>query len=100
MPKPPRGQNVRRITTTATIGMRMPSWGLMMAASAARNAARSGRSRHSSRSASSSTTTPTESTWPQTTLSNHVIGLNTTIAAPRRAVRSLAPSSFVIDHTR
>ena len=77
------------MTTIATIGMRIPSCGLMSAASAARIAARSGRSRHSSRRASSSTTTPTESTWPQTTLSNQVTGFTSTISAPIFADRSL-----------
>ena len=88
------------MTTIATIGIRIPSCGLISAASVARIAARSGRSRHSSRSASSSTTTPTESTWPQTTLSNHATGLTMTIRAPIRAARSLPPSSLVIDQTR
>jgi hypothetical protein len=88
------------MTTTATIGMMIPSCGLMSAAIMARTAARSDRPRHSSRRESSSTTTPTESTWPQTTLSNQVIGLMITIAAPIRAARSLPPSSLVMDQTR
>jgi hypothetical protein len=99
-PKPPSGQNARRMTTMATSGIRMPSCGFTSAASVARIAARSGRSRHSSRSASRSTTTPTESTWPQTTLSNHDTGLSSTISAPTRAARSLPPSSMTMDQTR
>ena len=62
--------------------MKIPSWGLMSAASIARTADRSGRSRHSSRRARSRTTTPTESTWPHSALSNHVTGLATTMSAP------------------
>ena len=31
-PNPPAGHSARLMTTTATIGMRMPSWGLMIAA--------------------------------------------------------------------
>ena len=88
------------MTTIATIGIRIPSWGLISAASAARIAARSGRSRQSSRSPSSRTTTPTESTCPQTTLSNHVTGFTRTISAPIFADRSLPPSSRTIDQTR
>ena len=71
------GQSARRIVTTATIGIRIPSCGLISAATTAQIAARSGRSRHSSRRPSRRKTTPTESTWPQTTLSNQLIGLTT-----------------------
>ena len=76
------------MVTTATSGMRIPSCGLMIAAMTVKIAARSGRSRHSSRRPSSRNTTPNESTWPQTTLSNQLIGLRTATnaAAEREAV--------------
>ena len=81
----------------ATIGTRIPSCGLVTAAITVKIAARSGRSRHSSRMPSSRKTTPTESTWPQMTLSNQVIGLTTAIAPASSAARGPAPSSRVID---
>jgi hypothetical protein len=56
------GQNARRIVTSARIGMRIASCGLISAATTAKTAARSGWSRHTSRSPSNRKTTPTEST--------------------------------------
>ena len=78
----------------------MPSWGFVMAARTAKTVARSGRSRHSSRTPRSMNTTPTESTWPQMTLSNQVIGLKTTNAAATRPALELPPSSRTIDQAR
>ena len=98
-PPPPSGHRARRIVTTATRGIRIPSCGLMIVATTARIAARSGRSRHSSRNPSSMKTTPTESTWPQTTLSNQEIGLKTATAAPTNASRRRPPSSRIIEWT-
>ena len=76
---PPRdratGHSARRIVTTATSGTRIPSCGLTIAAMTVKIAARSGWSRHSERRPSSRKTTPTESTWPHTTLSNQKTGL-------------------------
>ncbi len=43
-------------------------------------------------------TTPNESTWPQTTLSNQLIGFTTATNAAARASRSRPPSSRTIDH--
>ena len=76
----------------------MPSCGFTSAAMTAKIAARSGWSRHSARRPSSRKTTPTESTCPQTTLSNQKMGLTTTTAAPSRASRWRPPSSRIIDH--
>ena len=93
------GHRARRIVTTTTSGIRIPSCGLMRAAMTAKIADRSGRSRHRSRSPSRRKTTPTESTWPQTTESNQLIGLTTaTNAAPSARLRR-APSSSSIDQT-
>ena len=75
------GNSARRIVTTATIGMRIPSCGLMRAAMTVKIAARSGRSRHSSRRPRRRKTTPNESTWPQSTLSNQVTGFMTVTKA-------------------
>ena len=63
----PCGQSARRIVTTATIGTRIASCGLIRAAMTVKIAARSGRSRHSSRRPRSRKTTPNESTWPHRT---------------------------------
>ena len=90
------GQSARRIVTSARIGIRIPSCGLMSAATTAKIADRSGWSRHSSRRPSSRKTTPTESTWPQTTLSNQLIGLTTATNAAARATRS--PPAELEDH--
>ena len=68
----------------------------MIAAMTVQIAARSGRSRHSSRRPSSRKTTPNESTWPQTTLSNQVIGLTTATTAAASASRS--PAAELADH--
>ena len=84
------------MTTAATIGTRIPSCGLMTAATVAQSAERSGRSFQSSRTASNRNTTPNESTWPQTTLSNQVIGLKTYSAAATSATRRAPPSSWAI----
>ena len=88
------------MVTIATSGTRMPSCGLMIAATTVHTAARSGRSRHSSRRPSSMNTTPNESTWPQTTLSNQLIGFTTATNAAASAIRSRPPSSRIIDHAR
>ena len=98
-PWPPAGQSARRIVTTATIGTRIPSCGLMSAAITVQIAARSGWSRQSSRTPSRRKTTPNESTWPQTTESNQLTGLATAITAARSAARRPAPSSLAIDQT-
>ena len=96
---PVGGHRARRMVTTARIGMRMPSWGLMSAAMTVKIAARSGRSRQTSRRPSSRKTTPTESTWPQTTLSNQVTGLSTATRAAPSASDRRPPSSRIIDQT-
>ncbi len=62
-------------------------------------AARSGWSRQVSRRPSSRNTTPTESTCPQTTLSNQLIGLTTAMPAAARARLRRPPSSRIIDQT-
>ncbi len=93
------GQSARRIVISARIGMRIPSCGLISAATTAKIADRSGWSRHSSRRPSSRKTTPTESTWPQTTLSNQLIGLTTATNAAMRATLRRPPSSRTIDQT-
>jgi hypothetical protein len=85
--------------TTATIGTRIASCGLISAAITAQTAARSGRSRQSSRRPSNRNTTPNESTWPHVTESNQVTGLTTNSAAPKSAARRLAPNSCAIDQT-
>ena len=71
----------------------------MIAAMTVKIAERSGWSRHSARRARSRNTTPKASTWPHTTLSNQLIGLNTATAAPPSASRSRPPSSRIIDQT-
>ena len=81
------GHSARRIVTTATIGTRIASCGLIRAAMTVQIAARSGWSRHSARRPSSRKTTPKESTWPQRTESNQVTGLKTTSAAPSEGRR-------------
>ena len=90
------GQSARRIVTSARIGIRIPSCGLISAATTAKTADRSGWSRHSSRSPSSRKTTPTESTWPQTTLSNQLIGLTT--ATNAAIERDASPAAELEDH--
>ena len=75
----------------------IPSCGLTTGATTAHTAASSGRFCHSARTPRSMNTTPTESTWPQTTLSNQVIGTNRNSPAPARASRSDPPSSRIID---
>ena len=75
------------------IGTRMPSCGLTIAATTAKNDARSGRRRHRSRRPSRRKTTPTESTWAQMALSNQVTGLTRNRIAPIRAARREPPSS-------
>ena len=85
--------------TTATIGTRIASCGLIKAAMTVAMAARSGLSRHSSRIPISRNTTPNESTWPHRTESNHDTGLATTRAAPINPARRLPPSSRTIDQT-
>ena len=82
--------------TAATIGTRIASCGFTRAATTARIAARSLRAFHSSRIDSSRNTVPKLSTWPQTTESNHVIGLTTTMAPAIVARRSLTPRSRAI----
>ena len=98
-PQPPAGQRARRIVTTATIGTRIASCGLISAATTARIAERSPRPRHSSRTASSRNTVPKLSTWPHTTESNQVIGLKMTTAAASVARRSVTPRSRAIAYT-
>ena len=89
----------RRTATTTRIGIRMPSCGLMIAATTARIDARSIRPRHSSRSPRSRKTAPNESTWPQIALSNQVTGLIRTTMAAKRAPRRGPPSSRTIEWT-
>ena len=98
-PQPPAGHSARRIVTTATIGTRIASCGLISAATTARIADRSLRPRHSSRMASSRNTVPKLSTWPQITESNQVIGLKMTTAPAMVARRSVTPSSRTIEYT-
>ena len=98
-PQPPAGHRARRMVTTATIGTRIASCGLMSAATTARIAERSLRPRHSSRTASSRNTVPKLSTWPQITESNQVIGLKMTTAAAIVARRSVTPRSRAIAYT-
>ena len=98
-PQPPPGHNMRRIVTAATIGTRIPSCGLISAATTARIAERSVRPRHSSRMARSRKTVPKLSTWPQITESNQVMGLKMTTAAAIVARRFVTPSSRTIEYT-
>ena len=72
--RPGRSTQWRRMITIAARGIRIPNWGLMIAATVVRIAARSDRPRHSSRTARRRTSVPTESTWAQTALSNQVTG--------------------------
>ncbi len=81
------------------MGMRIPNCGLMIAATVVRTVAGTMRPFQSSRTARRRTTVPTESTWPQTALSNQVTGLNRTRPAPRSAARRPPPRSRTIHHT-
>ena len=84
------------MTTNATMGTRIASCGFTSAAVTARIAARSRRPFHSSRTASSRNTVPNESTWPQMTESNQVIGLTSTTIAASRARPWVTPRSRTI----
>ena len=81
----------------ATIGTRIAELGLDQRRHHREDRRRSGWSRHSSRRPSSRNTTPNESTWPQTTVSNHETGLTTTISRPEQR-RPLARPPSSRDH--
>ena len=93
LPSSGRSTQWRRMITTAARGIRIPNWGLMIAAIVVRMAARSDLPRHSSRTASTRKSVPTESTWAQTALSNQVTGTSRKTPAAAMAPRRLAPSS-------